>query len=58
MAMQFLVRGAIDAGEPACSIAFEESPAELARTGLARMGSERSAGRGVAGDRSHSHQRE
>ena len=31
MAMQFLVRGALDAGEPGVFVAFEESPAELAQ---------------------------
>jgi circadian clock protein KaiC len=31
MAMQFLVRGAVDAGEPGVFVAFEESPAELAQ---------------------------
>ena len=31
MAMQFLVRGAIDAGEPGVFVAFEESPSELAQ---------------------------
>jgi len=31
MAMQFLVRGAIDAGEPGVFVAFEESPEELAQ---------------------------
>ncbi len=30
MAMQFLVRGAVDGGEPGVFVAFEESPAELA----------------------------
>ena len=30
MAMQFLVRGAVDGGEPGVLVAFEESPAELA----------------------------
>ena len=31
MAMQFLVRGAVDGGEPGVFVAFEESPAELAQ---------------------------
>ena len=31
MALQFLVRGAVDAGEPGVLVAFEESPAELAQ---------------------------
>jgi circadian clock protein KaiC len=31
MAMQFLVRGAVDAGEPGVFVAFEESPEELAQ---------------------------
>ena len=31
MAMQFLVRGAIDGGEPGVFVAFEESPEELAQ---------------------------
>ncbi|MGP0048950.1 MAG: ATPase domain-containing protein [Solirubrobacteraceae bacterium] len=31
LAMQFLVRGAIDAGEPGVFMAFEESPGELAQ---------------------------
>ena len=31
MALQFLVRGAVDGGEPGVFVAFEESPAELAQ---------------------------
>ena len=31
MALQFLVRGAVDVGEPGVFIAFEESPVELAQ---------------------------
>ena len=56
MALQFLVRGAVDGGEPGVFVAFEESPAELARERrITRMGFEGSAGARVVGDRSHSH---
>ena len=59
MAMQFLVRGTVDGGEPGVFVAFEESGAELAQN-VASLGwdlklFERSAGARVVGDRSHSH---